>query len=271
MPRKQPPEGFITAGEATKMLQVTDAMLTRYVQQGRLKRYGPEERKHKFYKLSEVQAIIDADNAFFKVEEETVPPSTFRLATSQDLSECGELIEAVFHVKSNLARRAEWLAKNPETGFILRDSQDHLVGCAFVLPLLPEKIEEILNTEITPPIRADDIQVYNPGTPAHLYIRTVCVQPDLSRLPRRAYGLRLLASLQKFILSLAKRGIEVKTISTRSETSDGIHLLQELHFPEVPSTTSNKNFVLDVEHSDLPVVLEYRRLLALGRAENKGE
>src|SRR6266487_1832915 len=86
MPRPQPPKGYITAGEAAKRLKVNDAMLSRYVKQGRLKRYGPEERMHKYYKASEVQAIIDADRAFFEAGAKPKHlTSFFGQATADDL------------------------------------------------------------------------------------------------------------------------------------------------------------------------------------------
>ncbi len=84
------------------MLQVTDAMLTKYVKQGRLRRYGPEERKHKFYKLSEVQAIVDADRAFFEAGKETAAETTdatFALATPEDE-------EGVYQLATRLFGRA---------------------------------------------------------------------------------------------------------------------------------------------------------------------
>src|SRR5712664_1050290 len=101
MPRKLPPLGFITAGEAAKRLGVSDGMLSIYVRQGKLKRYGPEERKHKFYKESEVQAIEASDNAFFGVDKakraDTATPvekeknnTVFMRATPDDMEEVYE-------------------------------------------------------------------------------------------------------------------------------------------------------------------------------------
>src|SRR5207247_5221796 len=90
-------------------LNVSDGMLSIYDKQHRLGRYGPEERKHKFYKESEVQAIIDADKAFFgnggANETETSPkvPGTkekndteFARATPDDMESVYAVASTVF-------------------------------------------------------------------------------------------------------------------------------------------------------------------------------
>jgi hypothetical protein len=257
---------------AVSLQKATEGMLYNHVKAGHLQRIIPPNRKQGIYLKEEVDKLAIELQAFFAVKQTPeVLSSTFRLATPNDLPECGELIQSIFHVSSNLARRAEWLEKNPATGFVLRDEQDRLVGCAFVLPLLPAKIEEILATQVTPPIWPDDIQHFEVGQHIHLYIRTVGVLPGISRIAKRAYGLRLIAGLMEFIHDLGRRGIEVKEISARSETTDGIHLLKNLNFPEVPSVTTNRNFRLNVEHADHPLVIEYKRLLKEAQDKIQGE
>jgi hypothetical protein len=272
MPRMQLNEKYYTLSQAMKVLGMTEGMLYNHVKAGHLQRIIPPNRKQGIYLKDEVDKLAIELQAFFAVKQTPeVLSSTFRLATPNDLPECGELIHSIYHVSSNLARRGEWLEKNPETGFVLRDEQDRLVGCAFVLPLLPTKIEEILATEVTPPIWADDIQRFEVGRPTHLYIRTVGVSPGISRIAKRAYGLRLIAGLMEFVLDLGRRGVEIKEISARSETTDGIHLLKNLNFPEVPSTTTNRNFRLNIEHADHPLVTEYKQLLKEAQDQMQGE
>ncbi len=119
MPRKQPPPGYITAGEAARILQVTDAMLTIYVRQGKLKRYGPETRKHKFYKLSEVEKLAEADRAFFEPEAEVASSSeglVFHKATLADLEAEGYLAYLCFGPRASdtMPARRAFLTHNPD-------------------------------------------------------------------------------------------------------------------------------------------------------------
>lgn len=69
MPRLKPAPGYVTSKEAAEMLDISDATLSTYVKNGWLKRYGPPARKHKFYKESEIRALIASRNTFDEYED----------------------------------------------------------------------------------------------------------------------------------------------------------------------------------------------------------
>src|SRR5579864_9285239 len=105
MPRLNPAPGFVTAKEAVSMLNGSDAMLSRYVKEGRLKRYGPPERKHKFYKVSEIEAVIAGRNVFEAEythgQWRTNPTSKFELAQEEDMSTIARIGTAIFRDERN--------------------------------------------------------------------------------------------------------------------------------------------------------------------------
>ena len=103
----------------------------------------------------------------------------------------------------------------------------------------------------------------------HLYLRTVGIEPAVSRLEKRVWGSRIVANLIKIIIELGKRGIDIRTITARSETPDGIRLLKHMGFTEIPSITNHRNFVIDVATSGIPAIKEYKLALARYKAENE--
>jgi len=133
LPRLKPAPGYITAKTALEMLDISDATLSQYVKNGWLKRYGPPERKHKFYKLSEVEALIASRNVFGEYQEKL--PASFFTATLEDIPAIADIDERTFN--ANKKEKAEpreaylhgieeiyrnWFQKNPETFFVLRNS-----------------------------------------------------------------------------------------------------------------------------------------------------
>jgi N-acetylglutamate synthase-like GNAT family acetyltransferase len=170
---------------------------------------------------------------------------------------------AVFGGGNTVERRQGWLEKDPNTAFIVR-SKGKIVGCAFLLPLTPEKIEAIFADQSSASIAsitADDIQPLLPGQPAYLYLASIAVKPSLTDLAKRSRGQVLLRGLYNFLEELGNRGIPIELLAARSETRDGINLLKHLGFTEIESVTENRNFIVEVERSGLPIILKYKAAL----------
>src|SRR6266496_3512504 len=96
LPRLKPAPGYITAKEAIAMLNISDSTLSAYVKKGWLKRYGPSGRQHKFYKLSEVEALIESRNTFDEYQE--MLPASFDVAAPEDMSTIVDIDKRTFHV-----------------------------------------------------------------------------------------------------------------------------------------------------------------------------
>ncbi len=272
MPRPAPPPGYITAGEVARRLKVNDAMISRYVAQGRLNRYGPEERKHKYYKESEVQAIIDADRAFF---EAGVKPkhltSFFRRADLDDLPIIVDIDTRTFHEPLNEETYLRWMRKNPETFFVLRDAEDKVIGFACLLPMKTEIMQKFVHDEIAlDDISPDDIDLFEPGKPLHIYIIALCIDPSFKPKTKHTYGASLVRGTFTFIYDLARRGVKIETITARTFTPDGIRLLRRMGIPQLKSPTPDKNlFEVSVLDSGFHVFARYSDLLDEWKREHQ--
>lgn len=82
-PRREAPPGMVNATQAMEILG--NKMLYRYIEMGLIHPQGPPHRKHKYYLLSEIEAIHTSDTAFYgessahPLEAPTMP------ATQKDL------------------------------------------------------------------------------------------------------------------------------------------------------------------------------------------
>ena len=140
-----------------------------------------------------------------------------------------------------------------------------MVGCVFVLPLLREKIESILADPLpgsTRSLIADDIQPYVKGEPAYLYVVSMGVKPSVTAIAKRARGQILIRGLMRFFVDLGHRGIPIKLLSARTDSTDGIRLLRHIGFTEIESNTQSRNFIIEVDRSGLRPMMEYKRALA---------
>jgi Helix-turn-helix domain len=254
-------KGYYTPAEAAKKLGLSREMLYTYVRNERLTRHIPPGRKQGVFAREQVDELARELRAF--VASSDKPTSVFARATPGDMDECAELINALFNHRPTVARWKQYLINNPDIGYLLR-LEDKIVGCAFVMPLAPERIAEMFTCEETqtPSILPEEIKPYVPGIPFHLYVRAVGIHPDIGRAEKRLLGRHLISGLIKAIISLGERGIEIKTIQARSSTGDGIRTLRHMGFTEVPSTTASRNFLIDVEQSGIPEIVEYKAALA---------
>jgi hypothetical protein len=262
LPRLKPAPGYITAKEAIAMLDISDATLSTYVKKGWLKRYGPSNRQHKFYKLSEVEALIESRNTFDEYQE--MLPASFDAATSEDMPTIVDIDKRTFHVDITEETYLRWMRKNPETFFVLRDGGEKVVGYACLLPLKKEVMDRFVRDEIDmDDISPDDVALFEPGRPLHLYVIALCVDPVYRATIKHEYGARLVRGLFTFVLELARRGIEIETITARTDKADGIRLLRKMGIPQLRSPVIGKHlFSVYVADSGFPILVRYSDLLA---------
>ncbi|MGB8346554.1 MAG: hypothetical protein WCD86_16835, partial [Ktedonobacteraceae bacterium] len=258
-------EGYYTPAQTLEKLGINRKQLENYVNQGKLHRVTPPGRTHGVFAKDEVDDLAHELKAFIAISAAQKEPIRFVKGTPDDMEECAVLVKNIFGVRPNIERRRTWVEKNPDCCYIVKVS-DKIVGLVFMLPLTNEKIQEIWNLEHSPPLYADDIQTFEPGKPAHLYILSMGVQPS-STLNRRLWGSRLIAGLMRTIIELGIRGIVIEDILARSEYPDGIELMKHIGFTEVPSATQQRNFIIRVAESGIPQVLEYK--VALARSQGK--
>ncbi|HEU5377563.1 MAG TPA: helix-turn-helix domain-containing protein [Ktedonobacteraceae bacterium] len=261
-------KGYYTAKEVKERLGITDGMLYNYVRYGHLERVMPPGRKQGVYKKEEVDKFALEMQAFLGSREES-KSVTFTPVSKSDIEETVRLTNEIFHTQLDRNIRLSWVTRNPQVSYQLCVNGS-VLGVVTMLPLKPEKIEQILrgeaNSEETKP---EEIEVYEPGRPYHLYAMGVGVSSVLSRFEKRLYGSKLITGLYETILEFGKQGIEIETISARSHTVDGIRILRHIGFKQIPSITKDVNFCIDVPSSEIPFAQQYREALASAKARRK--
>ena len=257
--------GYYSPAEAMNKLGISKEMLYTYVRNERLTRHFPPGRKQAVFKKEQIDELAREIQAFIATSGRT--STTFSKACPEDMDEGAKLINALFHHWPDVERWKGYLRRNPDIGYLLR-AGDQIVGCAFIFPLAPERITELFSYEETqaPSIMSEEIQPYRPGVAFHLYIRAVGILPDIPKIDKRVWGGQLLTKLIGTFIAFGTHGIDIKTIQARSRTPDGIRILRHIGFTEVPSTTTSHNFLIDVEHSGLPAVQEYKAAFAEWKA-----
>lgn len=247
------------------MLQVTDGMLAKYVKQGRLHRYGPQERKHKFYKLSEVQAIIDTDKAFFEAEKGnlTANDAVFDLATLVDIDSIYALASRIFHRTTSAERRRGWFQREANGHYVVRRKDGKVVAYLTMLPIKRELLVPYMRGELGREITSDDIEPFEPGQPATCIIKGIASEPDVDDALRSNYVAMLLRGIRTDLERLGHAGVIIPALYTFSSTDTGIAMCVKLGMKEWEPSSDGKRFTfhLDVTSSDAFVFQLYKRAL----------
>jgi hypothetical protein len=261
---------YYAAKEAQKILGMTYSALRNQVDAGNIRSIVPPGKRQAVYLREDVAQLAREMEAFFVAKQ--AAPSVFKKATEEDMPESVALSAAIFGGVNiiPLERRIAWLKRNPDIDYILRHDSE-MVGYASIVPLRPETLapllrDELLAKDITP----DEIEEFKPGKPLQLYIMAMGIKPRLSKLEKRTYASRLLKGMRDVIIEMGKRGVVIDTIIARSEVPDGINILRHYGFTEVPSEVpGTRNFIIEIEKSGIPALMEYKRELAAWKERSK--
>ncbi|HLI90812.1 MAG TPA: hypothetical protein VKV37_19130 [Ktedonobacteraceae bacterium] len=253
MTSQEAKQAFLRAG-------LSEATFHRRVNAGQIESILPKGRQRgAFYPREQVLAAISkkVKKPGKKKSALGLKPATFSKATVHDMPEIAELLETYFS-RISIEKRAAWIERNPDIGYILR-SEGKVVGCAFILPLEEQKILHILNAQIKPPTRPQDIAIYEPGKHYFLYIRSVVVLQSVNKAQRRHWAARLISELIREVISMGTRGIVIEKIYAQTDTRHVANLLKGLGFTQLVSSTENKNFVLDIATSGATYPMQYKK------------
>lgn len=271
--RKAPPSGYMTPGRAAELLG-SRSNLYKLQDAGRLHKHIPPGKSHGYYSVSEVQAVIEANRAFFEGYQpgdyHKHPSSSFSLATEEDMPTIYDISARIFSEPPPLETRIIWLRKNPETFHVLRNQEGVIRGFSSLLPLKQETLTRFVHDQIeSEQITADDVETFQPGKTIHIYIMALAVDPACSTAEKHVYGFRIVNGVFSFLLDLAQRGIQIETITARTYKPDGLRLLRKLGFPQLRSPVPGKNlFVVRVAESGMPFFVKYGELLDQWRDEH---
>ncbi|GCE12125.1 helix-turn-helix domain-containing protein [Tengunoibacter tsumagoiensis] len=273
MPRMQAPKGYYTATEVKEILNISDSMVRRYVQKGKITYSTPPERKQGFYLKKDVDNLYNELEAFLNLEEE-IEPTSFTVASSEDIPGCIALNRELFTAKvdtddATLIRKwTNWIQKNPEVVHILKTNNE-ILGIATVIPFRPgsTKYEKVIHDDTSillgdVDINEDDIEKYAARNTVQLYIAEIGIKPSLEKDLRRRYGAKLISSFMDTVVDLGKRGIIIDSMTSVGATRSGIKLLQHFGFSEIVFPRSDtRMFAIDMKQSGAPLIQAYREAL----------
>lgn len=273
MPRKPPPPGAMTAGQAAKVLGVSTGMLTIYVRQGKLHRIGPDSRTYKFYDEKEVYALAETENAFFKATEEPseTVDATFDLARPDDMDGVYELAIRLFGQAASADQRREWLAKEARGHYVVRRRRDgKIVASVYLLSIRHDRMLAYMRDEIRArDLTADDILAYEPGVPCEVLVGSIASDPDIDPETRSAYVAVLLRGVYADLERLGRAGLAFSRIYAWSETPLGLQMALNLEMRQwAPSARRRHTFYLDVAESDAFPLQGYKKGFASWQQEH---
>lgn len=257
---------YYTMAEVKRFLGISNDALYNYVENGALERVIPPGKKQGLYRRSQVDQLARDLQVFLSTRDER--KTIFRKAEKTDMPACLEVF-ATSHPRASqqrvtpsdntvLTTRLSWLDKNPDIFYVI-EHDGEIVGFTSIIPLKPEKIEEVMNSRnLVMNIVPDDIEEFKPGKPLHIYIGTMRTIPNISRLEKRSYGVRLIGGVISTIIDMLERGIDLRAFYAKSEAVDGIRALKHMGFSEIPSATESRNYILEMDKGGIATLEKYQ-------------
>jgi hypothetical protein len=282
--RGHPPVGYLTATQAKKRLGgISDGKFRSYIHEGKIERLVPPGMKQGFYKREDVEKLAREIDSFW--ESGAIAPRTqFHMAAPEDIPAIAAIDEKTFNTGKEDAEPKEvyrrwiektyrrWMTKNPQVFFVLRNSANKVVGFAALLPMKKETMDRFVRGEIgMADIPSDDVDLFEPGKPLHVYIIALCIDPAYKAATKEEYGAMMVRGLFAHLLELAQRGVEIETITARNEKDkpDGKRLLQKLGMPQLRSPVADMFlFSVRVADSGYSLLMKYSDTLAAWKREH---
>jgi hypothetical protein len=265
---------YYTAKEAREILGMTHSALLNQVAAGNLQRIIPPGRRQGVYLKEEVDRLKrEMDTWLLSRQATNVESAKFVKAMVEDMPEAVALSAAIFGDLNiiPLEKRIEWLKKNPDIDYLLKQ-EGQIVGYLSLVPLRPETIDDLLNQRrYAKELTTDDILIYEPGVPVDIYGMAIGVKPGVSTSQKRDWGASLIMGAMQVIKSLGEHGIEIRSIKAHSTKPDGIRLMRHIGFTEVvASIPGMHDFLIDVEESGIPFLMEYKEALKTWKENHDG-
>jgi hypothetical protein len=267
MPRLQPPQGWLRASEVTARLNISDSLLSRYVDDGKIRHFVPEGRKYGFYNEDDVRVLENVSAGFPAVKQRQKHRSFFSVARRSDIPSIAKIDHDAIHADDQIYNDEyflKWQQLNPETLFALRDINGAIVGFICILPLTRSALDSVIHgkTSLTE-LEEKDILLFTKNATIHLYVVAMATDLQYPVTTRHEYGAALLAGFSSFLLALADREVVIETITARSHTQDGIKLMRRLGLPWLISPVAGMElFSVVVSDSGMPFLRKYSAKLA---------
>lgn len=271
MPRKQPPQGYLTSAEAAEILNCSVGMVYNYERAGQLHRKFPPRRKQGFYQESEVRALAGGLAEFFESEVDSLNADfEFSRATEDDTEGIYKVAASLFGSTTSAEARKPLIKLCPDGNYILKRN-GKVVAYIHIQPLKHERLMAFMRGEIRGHhITADDLDCFAPGKPVECLVKsigavkTIGATEEAKRINQLNYLRRLLRGTAREMAKLGSNGIIITKLYATSETVTGIEMGFSAKMEQYgkPLKGGRFRFVLDIEKSDLPLLQPYKRALA---------
>jgi len=266
-------QALYTSAETMALLGISSSTLRSLVEKELIKkvtrpgythgRYTKEsvDQYHRQQLLFEEKYTLDNEEEIKREDERSLTKMS-KIETIEDMKEVQDLSQEIFGVGAGTEKeRMKIVEKNPDTYYILRKGKE-AIGYLSTMPLKKGNLENILGQTLPVKVEPDQIEKFEKGKKIDLYLTAIGVKPGFSTEEKHEYGSRLVRQLIKLILELGRRGVEIGNIAARSSMPDGIRLMKHIGFTEViPLTPERRTFIINIEESGIPFVLQYKKLL----------
>jgi hypothetical protein len=281
MPRLEPPSGFVTLKDAVALLhklgvKVSDTMIYKYVEQGRLQRYGPSSRKQKYYSIEEIEALAESELAFHSEQAKKGIDATFARATLDDMEEVTRVAGKLFRTPTltpiPASTRRAWMTKEPWGHYVVKKKKNgEVVAYLHIVALTDDRIQAYMADEIRGrDIIGDDVQQFVADRPISCIVVSIGTDPDIRPKETQSnYVAVLLRGVRADIEELGQQGIIIPRLYAYSESKKGVAMCALMGMQQyAPPVGRRYTFWLDMLHSSEFLVQGYQRGLAEWRQQH---
>ena len=281
MPRNPAPEGYITSGQAAKILNCSVGMVYNYERSGQLHKKTPPGRKQGFFIEKEVRTLAEGLSSFFESSIETTETRkddlVFSQATPNDMEGVYKVAASLFGDTTSAEARKPLVELCPEGNYVVKRN-GQVVAYIHIQPLKHERLMAFMRGEIRGKhITASDIDCFAPNKTVECLIKSVGATKQIGTTDedRRANQLRFLFKLIRGtaleMANLAKNGVIIEKLYATSETPTGIAMGFSAGMEQFgkPLGEGRFRFIMDVEKAELPLLHPYKQALTKWKEEHK--
>ena len=249
-----------------------------------LDEYNIAPTVQKFQKCVEEKRMLVLERVSSVSQQETKPPFDAplqyrRAKTKADVAAMVQIGAEIFlspGIKPSISNEYQteiwysWLKKNPEI-FNVVTMHDEIIAYISMIPLPQNIIDNIMRGVHPTTITPDDVLMFNSEQPLNVYVHIWGTTPRLTLQQKRYANTKVVRELGRAFEDFAQRGVDIRTIYTRSNKQDGIEISEHIGFEdiEVPGVTDASDptdrkhvFRLDTTRCPLDVFVKYRMALA---------
>ncbi|GHO44915.1 helix-turn-helix domain-containing protein [Ktedonospora formicarum] len=256
---------YYTAGEARKVLDLSDDKFQYWVKAGRIEKVLLPGRKQYLYPKQSVDKLARRIEAAIIAD---VPEGLiYRKAAIEDLEEEFRLSYLIFGKAAHtVATRRNFLEHNPDVDYHLYDHND-LVAFINIIPFKQEAIQSFMQGQLRgKDLDVRDIEPFVPGQPLECIVMEMATTPTVPPARRTLYGTQLLMGLSETFREWGEQGIIVTKLHGTSSTPTGIRIMQSAGFKVVEQLGIDRGserlaFELDIVKSDAKILKGYHEAL----------